>query len=157
MARSEVCRICGQPRAPHSPMALCEEHQREYWREKTRNKRRGAKQPKSKPAAPPVIVVGEGALPLESARKRVTVTGDQVTLHIEVFRWMVAAMAKAKRESAPATAFTRRLAVVAGDLERVLVYEARPVELHPLAAGTERYAQQMQALREAGFIICVEE
>lgn len=161
--RAEVCRECGQPRADHSPLALCEEHLRAYWRQKSsdkRKRRRGEEKTAKAPALPaPSKTPVEAAPAPQRDKPRIVVNGDRVTLPLALYRWMVGAIAdNAPARAAPSAAdFTRRLAVVSGDLEQVLTYEARPRELHRLAADDARYAQQMQALRESGFIICVEE
>lgn len=150
--RSNVCRECGQPRSPKARMALCEEHLRAYWRERdqAQRKKKTAKKAAAKAPLPAPPDVGElGALP--AGKPVIAVSSRRVSMTGEVFGRLTRPPAQ------PAAALTRQLAVVSSDLERVLIYEARPREMHHLSGDNERYARQMAALREAGYIICVEE
>jgi hypothetical protein len=181
--RSAVCKICGKPRIERETgQALCEEHQREYWRNSSRRshaKQRALKAgeayapdeqpllpppsiaPSPRPARPlrpapappltPAPDVGEIEVRL-SVRPRIVVVGDRVTMDLGMLRQISEPAAMATMGPPP-----RQLAVVSSDLARVLLYEAQARELHDLPEGVEGYAARLQKLRDAGYVICVEE
>lgn len=155
------CAVCGAPRWERATQALCELHQREKWaaNKRSQNARRKAglaptPKPKRKrkaaanPAAPAAPLL---ALPA-TVEDRITLrtTGDSITLD----RTALARLLDGRAQ--PALELPIRLAVVAPGLDRALLYEARPVGDAPLDEDASAYARQLDALRQAGYLVCVE-
>lgn len=162
--RATTCRICGAPRSERAKnYALCDEHLIEHRR---RENKRAWQKRKGLPSGAPE------AAAVEPARVVVRVIGGRVEMDLGTLGKFLVAIAEGAAPLLPAVispapeaepvteapasaALARRLAVISSDLSRVIVYDARPVEVRRLSEA--RYAAQMMALRDGGCVICVEE
>lgn len=155
MPKSEVCTVCGEPRWENSnSLARCEKHVREYWREHSAGKRRSTRTTHREAAPEPVAPVPSAIIvqspPPAVKRISVLVTGETVTMDIGTFRRLMHSSVPIAQDQTP----SRQFAVVSRDLSQVLLCEAVPCELHGL--DEDHYARQLQALRDAGWNVCVE-